>query len=236
MPACRGLRPAMHLRGLCALQWLSMFENLSDRFNNVFRSLSGRGRISEDNVQDAMRDVRTALLEADVHLDVVKQFTDDVVKDAVGREVTKSLKPGQEMISIVHDRLVRLMSDGASTGQTPEPPAPPPVATAAAASAPVAPAVPAAPPLVIAGDPLREALAVYFPEQVEFAYSVVMCESSGNARAVSRSGYYGLWQFDVATWQSVGGSGLPSNASVEEQMARARQLYDRRGWSPWGCA
>ena len=125
MPACRGLRPAMHLRGLCALQWLSMFENLSDRFNNVFRSLSGRGRISEDNVQDAMRDVRTALLEADVHLDVVKQFTDDVVKDAVGREVTKSLKPGQEMISIVHDRLVRLMSDGASTGQTPEPPAAP---------------------------------------------------------------------------------------------------------------
>jgi len=75
----------------------------------MFRTLSGRGRISEDNVQDAIREVRTALLEADVHLDVVKKFNDDVLKDAVGREVTKSLKPGQEMIGIVHDRLVELM-------------------------------------------------------------------------------------------------------------------------------
>ncbi len=86
-----------------------MFESLSDRFNSLFRNLSGRGRISEDNVQEALREVRTALLEADVHLDVVKQFTDDVLKDAVGRDVTKSLKPGQEMIGIVHDRLVALM-------------------------------------------------------------------------------------------------------------------------------
>ncbi len=86
-----------------------MFENLSDRFNSVFRNLAGRGRISQDNVQDAMRDVRTALLEADVHLDVAKQFCDDVLKDALGRDVTKSLKPGQEMIGIVHDRLIELM-------------------------------------------------------------------------------------------------------------------------------
>jgi signal recognition particle subunit SRP54 len=86
-----------------------MFESLSDRFNSMFRTLSGRGRISEDNVQEAIREVRTALLEADVHLDVVKKFTDDVLKDAVGKEVTKSLKPGQEMIGIVHDRLVDLM-------------------------------------------------------------------------------------------------------------------------------
>jgi signal recognition particle subunit SRP54 len=91
-----------------------MFENLSDRFNTVFRNLSGRGRISEDNVREAMRDVRTALLEADVHLDVVKQFCDDVVSDALGRDVTKSLKPGQEMIGIVHDRLVALMGDEGS--------------------------------------------------------------------------------------------------------------------------
>jgi signal recognition particle subunit SRP54 len=91
-----------------------MFENLSDRFNAVFRNLSGRGRISEDNAQEAMRDVRTALLEADVHLDVVKQFCDDVVKEALGRQVTKSLKPGQEMIGIVHDRLVALMEQDRS--------------------------------------------------------------------------------------------------------------------------
>jgi len=92
-----------------------MFESLSDRFNDVFRNLSGRGRITEDNVQEAMRDVRAALLEADVHIDVVKSFIDDVVREAVGRDVTKSLKPGQEMIGIVHDRLVQLMGAPAAT-------------------------------------------------------------------------------------------------------------------------
>ncbi len=86
-----------------------MFENLSDRFNAALRNLSGRGRITEDNVREAMREVRTALLEADVHLDVVKQFCDEVLQDALGQEVTKSLKPGQEMIGIVNNRLVDLM-------------------------------------------------------------------------------------------------------------------------------
>ncbi|MHC5023968.1 MAG: signal recognition particle protein [Planctomycetota bacterium] len=86
-----------------------MFTTLSDRFNDAFRNLSGRGRISEENVRDAMREVRTALLEADVHLDVVKRFCDEVVADATGEAVTKSLKPGQEMIGIVHRRLVDLM-------------------------------------------------------------------------------------------------------------------------------
>lgn len=86
-----------------------MFESLSDRFHETFRKLSGRGRISEDNVRDAMREVRTALLEADVHLDVVKKFCDEVVQEALGQEVTKSLKPGEEMIGIVHRKLVDLM-------------------------------------------------------------------------------------------------------------------------------
>lgn len=91
-----------------------MFENLSGRFQTAFRNLSGRGRISEDNVREAMRDVRTALLEADVHLDVVKKFCDEVVDDAIGAEVTKSLKPGEEMIGIVHQRLVALMGEASS--------------------------------------------------------------------------------------------------------------------------
>lgn len=113
-------------------------------------------------------------------------------------------------------------------------PEPPP---AAAEVAPPAPAIPAAPPVVVDGDALRATLAEYFPEQVDRAYGIVMCESSGNARAISRSGtYHGMWQFDLATWQSVGGSGSPSQASVEEQMMRARMLYEARGWSPWGCA
>jgi signal recognition particle subunit SRP54 len=86
-----------------------MFEALSEKFSGVFRKLSGRGRITEENVKEAMRDVRTALLEADVHYKVVRQFCDDVVKKAVGQEVIKSLHPGQLMVKIVQDELVGLM-------------------------------------------------------------------------------------------------------------------------------
>ncbi|MCH8344262.1 MAG: signal recognition particle protein [Planctomycetes bacterium] len=86
-----------------------MFETLSERFNSTFRNLSGRGRISEENIREAMREVRTALLEADVHLEVVNEFCDEVVQDAIGRAVTKSLRPGEEMISIVHQRLIDMM-------------------------------------------------------------------------------------------------------------------------------
>ena len=93
-----------------------MFETLSERFNTTFRNLAGRGRITQDNVSEALREVRTALLEADVHLDVVTRFCDDVAQEALGREVTKSLKPGEEMIGIVHQRLAALMTppDGTS--------------------------------------------------------------------------------------------------------------------------
>ena len=86
-----------------------MFESLTEKFNSVFRSLSGRGRITEANVSDAMHDVRKALLEADVNYKVVKQFCEDVRDKAVGAEVIKSLHPGQMMVKIVHDELVRLM-------------------------------------------------------------------------------------------------------------------------------
>lgn len=86
-----------------------MFERISEGFHGVFRKLSGQGTISEANVRDAMEDVRTALLEADVHRGVVDRFCDEVVKDAMGQDVTKSLKPGQEMIGIVHKRLVDLL-------------------------------------------------------------------------------------------------------------------------------
>jgi signal recognition particle subunit SRP54 len=86
-----------------------MFEALAEKFSSVFRSMSGRGRITEQNVRDAMRDVRTALLEADVHYNVVRQFCDDVVKKAVGAEVIKSLHPGQLMVKVVQDELTALM-------------------------------------------------------------------------------------------------------------------------------
>jgi len=86
-----------------------MFEALTERFNDVFRKLSGRGRITEANVREAMRDVRTALLEADVHYKVVQQFCQDVTAKALGTEVIKSLHPGQLMVKIVHDELAALM-------------------------------------------------------------------------------------------------------------------------------
>ena len=86
-----------------------MFDALTDKFNSVFRTLSGKGRISEENVREAMREVRTALLEADVNLKVVKDFTEAVVQKAIGQEVIKSLQPGQLMVKIVHDELLALL-------------------------------------------------------------------------------------------------------------------------------
>jgi len=86
-----------------------VFESLTEKFNSVFKSLSGRGRITEANVSDAMRDVRKALLEADVNYNVVKQFCKDVRDAAMGAEVIKSLHPGQVMVKIVNDELTRLM-------------------------------------------------------------------------------------------------------------------------------
>jgi len=86
-----------------------MFEALTEKFSGVFRKMSGRGRISEQNVKDAMREIRRALLEADVHHKVARQFCDDVVQKAAGTEVIKSLHPGQLMVKIVQDELTALM-------------------------------------------------------------------------------------------------------------------------------
>ncbi len=86
-----------------------MFETLTEKFNSVFKSLSGRGRITEANISDAMRDVRKALLEADVNYQVVKQFCKDTTQAAMGAEVIKSLHPGQMMVKIVNDELTKLM-------------------------------------------------------------------------------------------------------------------------------
>jgi signal recognition particle subunit SRP54 len=86
-----------------------MFDTLTDKFSGVFRSLSGRGKISEENIREAMREVRTALLEADVNFKVVNDFCEHVVQKAIGQEVIKSLQPGQLMVKIVYDELVNLM-------------------------------------------------------------------------------------------------------------------------------
>src|SRR5947207_15628188 len=86
-----------------------MFDTLTDKFNGIFRSLSGRGKISEENIREAMREVRTALLEADVNFKVVKDFTDRVIEKAIGQEVIKTLQPGEYMVRIVYEELVNLL-------------------------------------------------------------------------------------------------------------------------------
>src|SRR3954471_10690676 len=86
-----------------------MFDALTGKFNDVFRSLSGRGKISEENIRESMREVRTALLEADVNFQVVREFTEKVVQKAIGQHVIDSLQPGQLMVKIVYDELLELL-------------------------------------------------------------------------------------------------------------------------------
>ena len=83
-----------------------MFENLTSRLNQVFDQLRRRGKLSEADVDAAMREVRLALLEADVHFSVVKTFIARVRERAVGAEVSKALNPGQQIIKIVNDELI----------------------------------------------------------------------------------------------------------------------------------
>ena len=88
-----------------------MFENLSERLGQTVKNLRGQGRLSEQNIQDALRDVRMALLEADVALPVVKQLIDAVREKALGQEVVGSLSPGQAFIKVVNDELVSIMGE-----------------------------------------------------------------------------------------------------------------------------
>lgn len=91
-----------------------MFENLSDRLERSFKLLKGEGKISELNVAETLKDVRRALLDADVNYKVAKQFTDTVKAKAMGQDVLTSLKPGQLMVKIVHDELAALMGGAAA--------------------------------------------------------------------------------------------------------------------------
>ncbi|MBP5489545.1 MAG: signal recognition particle protein [Lachnospiraceae bacterium] len=87
------------------------FENLSDKLQNVFKRLRGKGRLTENDVKDAMREVKLALLEADVNFKVVKQFIASVTERAVGQDVLNSLTPGQMVIKIVNEEMIALMGD-----------------------------------------------------------------------------------------------------------------------------
>lgn len=89
----------------------TMFDNLTDRLSRTLRNISGRGRLTEENIKETLREVRMALLEADVALPVVRDFINRVKEKAVGHEVNKSLTPGQEFVKIVRNELVSAMGE-----------------------------------------------------------------------------------------------------------------------------
>jgi signal recognition particle subunit SRP54 len=88
-----------------------MFENLTERLSQAMRQLGGKGRLTDEGIRDTLREVRIAMLEADVALPVVQQFISDIKQKAIGQEILRSLTPGQAMVKLVHDELVHIMGD-----------------------------------------------------------------------------------------------------------------------------
>src|ERR1035441_522756 len=92
-----------------------MFDSLTDKLSSALRNLRGAGRLSEENMAAALGEVRTALLAADVHFRVAREFVERVQVQCAGQEVLKGVTPGQQIVKIIHDELVRLLGEG-STG------------------------------------------------------------------------------------------------------------------------
>jgi len=89
-----------------------MFESLTEKLGNALRNLRGVGTLSEENMAEALKEVRTALLSADVHFKVAREFVERVQQQAVGQQVTKGVAPGQQVVKIIHDELVSLLGEG----------------------------------------------------------------------------------------------------------------------------
>ncbi len=100
-----------------------MFDQLSGRLDGVFKKLTGRGVLSEKDIDAAMREIRIALLEADVALPVIKTLIKKVKEDAVGEKVLKSIKPGEQVVKIVNDKLVEILGEGEGLNLATQPPA-----------------------------------------------------------------------------------------------------------------
>src|SRR5437868_451842 len=86
-----------------------MFDALTDKLQDIFKNLRGYGKLTESNVADALREVRIALLEADVNYDVAVQFIARVQEKALGKEVLRSLTPGQQVVKVIHDEMVEIL-------------------------------------------------------------------------------------------------------------------------------
>ncbi len=98
-----------------------MFESLTDKLSSALRNLRGVGKLTEDNMADALKEVRTALLSADVHFKVAREFVERVQAQCVGQEVIKSVTPGQQIVKIINDELVRLLGEGTTDLSTARP-------------------------------------------------------------------------------------------------------------------
>ena len=89
-----------------------MFENLTEKLSKTLRNLRGVGKLSEDNISEALAEVRKALLSADVHFRVVREFIEEVKGACLGQDVLKSVSPGQQVVKIINDELVKLLGEG----------------------------------------------------------------------------------------------------------------------------
>ena len=92
-----------------------MFDSLTDKLGQALRNLRGVGRLTEENMAAALQEVRTALLGADVHFKVAREFVERVQAQCAGQDVLKGVTPGQQIVKIIHDELVRLLGEGATT-------------------------------------------------------------------------------------------------------------------------
>jgi signal recognition particle subunit SRP54 len=98
-----------------------MFESLTDKLGSALRNLRGVGKLSEENMAEALKEVRTALLSADVHFKVAREFVERVQQQCLGQEVLKGVMPGQQIVKIIHDELVRLLGEGTTDLSTARP-------------------------------------------------------------------------------------------------------------------
>ena len=95
-----------------------MFESLTEKLTGALRNLRGVGSLTEANMADALKEVRAALLAADVHFKVAREFIDRVQAECTGQQVLKSVTPGQQVVKIIHDELVRLLGEGSTNLST----------------------------------------------------------------------------------------------------------------------
>ena len=98
----------------CHYCQLIMFENLTEKISKTLRNLRGVGKLTEENISDALAEVRKAMLSADVHFRVVREFIDEVKNACLGQEVLKSVSPGQQVVKIINDELVKLLGEGSA--------------------------------------------------------------------------------------------------------------------------